>query len=251
MKQIFFAYDVKEENYEKLDKLYLDIKKEARKICVIDTHIGPKEIFNEKDALNRYYEELENDTDILIVAVDTENNGVIDINHILEKLIKKARELKIEIKYYSLLSNSITIERENKVNFIPGWERWIMKDKDENIISADTVEGALEFNMNEKPKMVTICGSTKQKDQIMELKAMLEAKGYGVLTPEFNVKTISESIAFTIHKAKIDVSDAVYFLLKPKKGFGHEAGSGLQREIKYCILQEKEMVFVSPEEIRI
>lgn len=253
MKKAFFAYDVKEENYKKLENLYSNIKEETIKICLVDTHRPrPREIFDDKEELKRCYEELKDGMDVLIVAVDTENNGVININHMLEKLIKKARELKMEIRYYSLLSNSITIERENKVNFKPdGYGGVIMADKQDNIISVDTTEGRLEFDMNKESKMITICGSTKQKDQILELKAMLEAKGHGVLTPEFNVKTMSESIAFAIHKAKMDVSDVVYFLLKPKDGLGHSAGIGMQREIRYCIQQEKEIVFVSPDEIRI
>lgn len=246
MKKIFLAHDVKEENHKKIEDLYNKIKNEYKEVVIINVQ-EPRKLYDIEVILDIYCEALKNDVDVLIVAIDTDNNGVIKVNRMLEQLIKKARQLKIEIRYYSLMNDSITIEKEESVKFKMNGE-----EDEENIIKTDTVDGPLEFNMNEKDyKMITICGSTKQKDQILELKALLEAKGYSVLTPEFNVKTMSESIAFTIHKAKIDVSEAVYFLLKPKDGLGHSAGNGMQREIRYCIQQEKEIVFVSPDEIRI
>lgn len=251
MKKVFFAYDGRKDNFIKIEKIYNELKNECSEITIINGHVGFEEIFVTEDEINKYYEIMEG-ADTLIIVTDKVEHGVMTIDQIPEKLVKKARELKMEIRYYSLLDNSVTIERENKFNFKPDGDGGvIMADKQDNIISVDTTEGRLEFDMNKESKMITICGSTKQKDQILELKAMLEAKGYGVLTPEFNVKTMSESIAFAIHKAKIDVSDTVYFLLKPKDGLGHSAGNGMQREIRYCIQQEKEIVFVSPDEIRI
>lgn len=101
----------------------------------------------------------------------------------------------------------------------------------------------------EDMKTITICGSTKQKDQILKLKNILENKGYRVFTPEFDVKSPNECVMFSIHKVKMDSSDLIYFLLKPLSDISHQAGTGMQKEIQYAIRQEKDIRFVTPEEI--
>lgn len=106
-----------------------------------------------------------------------------------------------------------------------------------------------EENNMEDMKTITICGSTKQKDQILKLKTILENKGYRVFTPEFDVKSPNECVMFSIHKVKMDSSDIIYFLLKPLTDISHQAGTGMQKEIQYAIRQEKNIRFITPEEI--
>ena len=80
-------------------------------------------------------------------------------------------------------------------------------------------------------------------------KTILENKGYRVFTPEFDVKSPNECVMFSIHKVKMDSSDIIYFLLKPLTDISHQAGTGMQKEIQYAIRQEKNIRFITPEEI--
>lgn len=186
-----------------------------------------------------------------IDEINAEEMRLIKLDHIT----KLYDMIKISDKVYYI--TDIDIEKDFDKRVISGlvkYAKGIGKDMRTYILKEKEnkeVEEMEEEKEMEDMKTITICGSTKQKSQILELKIMLEAKGYRVFTPEFDVKSPNECVMFSIHKVKMDASDIVYFLLKPRDGLSHEAGTGMQREIQYAIRQEKEIRFVSPEEIRI
>jgi hypothetical protein len=71
-------------------------------------------------------------------------------------------------------------------------------------------------NQPEKPKLITICGSTKFKDSFIEVNKLLTLNGYMVLTVGFFLHSTDEKITNEqkqaldeLHKMKILISDAV------------------------------------------
>lgn len=87
-----------------------------------------------------------------------------------------------------------------------------------------------------KPKIVTLCGSTKFKDEFLRVQKDFTLKGYIVLTvgcyPHSDGDEITEEqkeALDKLHKKKIDMSDMIYVI--NKNGY---IGSSTKSEILYA-----------------
>ena len=97
-----------------------------------------------------------------------------------------------------------------------------------------------------KPKVITLCGSTRFKSQFEEANKMLTLQGNIVLSLAFFEK--SEGISVTdeqvelfgrLHFHKINMSDGIY-VINP----GGYIGESTQREIEFAHLMGKEIVYL-------
>ena len=98
----------------------------------------------------------------------------------------------------------------------------------------------------EKPKVITLCGSTRFKKEFEEEMARLTLEGnivisVGVFGHADNVKltTIQKIELDQIHKKKIDMSDAIHVI-----NVGGYIGSSTSSEIQYAQLSGKEITYL-------
>lgn len=94
-------------------------------------------------------------------------------------------------------------------------------------------------------KVITICGSLKFKDEMMQLAAKTQIEGNIVLTPIFPVK--GDKTIFTeeqlnmlrkMHKEKIRMSDAIFVL-----NIDNYIGSNTESEIEFAKSLNKEILY--------
>ena len=94
-------------------------------------------------------------------------------------------------------------------------------------------------------KIVTICGSMKFKDKIMEIAKELEIKNkYVVIQCIYSNDKFSESeqqILADLHYNKIEISDAIYVI--NANGY---IGSSTSKEIEYAKKLGKEVMYLEP-----
>lgn len=102
--------------------------------------------------------------------------------------------------------------------------------------------------MERKPKIITICGSFKFREKILELAMQMELAGNVILTPIFPIKddkvtcTQEEArILGKMHKEKIKLSDAI--LVVNVNGY---IGNATKSEIEYAKTQNKEILYLEP-----
>ena len=92
-------------------------------------------------------------------------------------------------------------------------------------------------------KIVTICGSMKFKDKMMEVAKELEIeKKYIVIQCVYSKDTFNDSEKQTladIHYKKIEISDAIYVV-----HVGGYIGSQTAKEIEYAKKLNKEVLFL-------
>lgn len=212
---IILLTDVKENNFNKLIDFRLENVDSTYKVYEIN--------INENNLQNKPI-----DDDVYIKLNECNKIYIISDKLYDDKIICK--------EGYELVRHASLKNKPMELFYISneGIKKINNKGKDENM---------------EDMKTITICGSTNQKEQIVKLKSILEYKGYRVFTPEFDVKSPNECVMFSIHKVKMDSSDIIYFLLKPLTDISHQAGTGMQKEIQYAIRQEKNIRFITPEEI--
>lgn len=99
-----------------------------------------------------------------------------------------------------------------------------------------------------KPKIVTLIGSTKFKDEFYETALLLTIEGYIVLTPfvfshHDNIKLTSEVIdnLNELIRHKIDMSDEVFVINKDQY-----IGKSTKEEIEYAISKNKIINYLEP-----
>lgn len=83
-----------------------------------------------------------------------------------------------------------------------------------------------------KPRIITICCSTKYRDKIIDYYNELTEAGYIVLadlTEHNRQDKFNKDLVDEVHKAKIDMSDEVHFLVKN----GH-MGESVSKEFDYA-----------------
>ena len=100
-----------------------------------------------------------------------------------------------------------------------------------------------------KRKIVTVCGSMRFMEFIQREAERLELEeGYAVVpvVPHVLKRELTEqemALLGELHRAKIDVSDAVY-VVNP----GGYIGESVKREIEYARMQGKEILYFEPTE---
>ena len=94
-------------------------------------------------------------------------------------------------------------------------------------------------------KIVTICGSMKFKDKMMEIAKDLEIKNkYVIIQCVYSDDNFSEQELLTLaelHYKKIDISDAIYVV----NVCGY-IGSSTAKEIEYATKLGKEIMYLEP-----
>lgn len=99
--------------------------------------------------------------------------------------------------------------------------------------------------MNKKTKIITICGSLKFKNKMMEMAIKLELEGNVVLTPIYpitddNVYNKKEIIMLEkMHKEKINLSDAIFVV-----NVDGYIGESTKSEIEYAKEHNKEIIYL-------
>ena len=104
-------------------------------------------------------------------------------------------------------------------------------------------------DMASRPKIITICGSTKFKDECMSAAKLLELAGYAVfMVGSFmhkdNIKFSDErkKMLDSLHRQKIEMSDAIYVL-----NVDGYIGESTTSEIELARKLGKEVVFLEPD----
>ena len=99
-------------------------------------------------------------------------------------------------------------------------------------------------------KVITVCGSMKYYELMMELAEQIELEGNCVLTPIYNPKRPSKE-SYTkeeglmldkVHKERIKLSDAIYVVNVD----GH-IGDSTRSEIEYAKSLNKEIIYYDKE----
>lgn len=94
-------------------------------------------------------------------------------------------------------------------------------------------------------KIVTICGSMKFKDKMLEVAKELEVKNnYIVIQCIYgngNITLDEQQILSSMHYKKIDISDAIYIV-----NVGGYIGSSTTKEIEYAKKLGKEILYLEP-----
>ncbi|WP_286906002.1 hypothetical protein [Clostridium sp. UBA1652] len=101
----------------------------------------------------------------------------------------------------------------------------------------------MENTTDLRPKIITLCGSTKFKKQFEEVMAKLTLDGCIVLTVGFfeqsdNIEITEEQIKLfeKLHYHKIDMSDGIYVV--NANGY---IGESTKKEIQYALQKGKEV----------
>ena len=99
-----------------------------------------------------------------------------------------------------------------------------------------------------QPKIVTLCGSTKFKEEFFKANERLTLSGYIVLSVGFFMHSDSRIIDAAVkeqldelHKRKIDISDSILVL-----NVGGYIGESTQSEITYALSQGKDVEYLEP-----
>lgn len=94
-------------------------------------------------------------------------------------------------------------------------------------------------------KIITICGSLKFKNEMIEVAEKMELKGNCVLTPIYPTNIDKDAytdeevdILDQMHKEKIKLSDAILVV-----NVNHYIGSSTKSEIEYAKRLNKEIIY--------
>ena len=101
-------------------------------------------------------------------------------------------------------------------------------------------------NIEKKPKVITICGSLKFREEITKVAMQMEFAGNVALIPIFptnadkEVPTQEEIIMLgKMHKEKIKLSDAIFVV-----NVNGYIGDSTKSEIEYAKAQNKEILYL-------
>lgn len=119
-------------------------------------------------------------------------------------------------------------------NSISNEEDWVVE------VMLPQAKGDVDMN-----KIVTICGSMKFKDKMMEVAKELEIKNkYVVIQCIYSNDKFSETeqqILADLHYNKIEISDAIYVI-----NVNGYIGSSTSKEIEYAKKLGKEVMYLEP-----
>lgn len=99
-----------------------------------------------------------------------------------------------------------------------------------------------------KRKVLTLCGSIRFMDTILQIHEELELQGYVVIGIVQHVREESytpeeEELLDVIHKLKIDLADGIYVV-----NVGGYIGSSTRSEIEYAKRNGKDVLYLVPPE---
>ena len=96
-----------------------------------------------------------------------------------------------------------------------------------------------------KPKVVTLCGSTRFKDKFFEVAKELTCEGYIVLAP-FHFRHCGDIITpklsellYSLHIKKIEISDEIYVI-----NVNGYIGESTEKEIEYAKATSKKIRYL-------
>ncbi len=105
-----------------------------------------------------------------------------------------------------------------------------------------------DFLQQTKPKVVTLCGSTKFKKQFQESEANVTLRGKIVLSLGFfeqsdKIAVTEEQVKFFewLHYHKIDMSDEIFVI-----NVNGYIGESTKREIEYAVQRGKKVTYLEP-----
>ncbi|QQE76338.1 hypothetical protein KDJ56_10650 [Brevibacillus composti] len=105
-----------------------------------------------------------------------------------------------------------------------------------------------DFRQHQKPKVVTLCGSTKFKKQFREAEANLTLKGRIVLSLGFfeqsdHIEVTEEQVQLFewLHFHKIDMSDEIFVI-----NVDGYIGESTRKEIEYATQRGKRVTYLEP-----
>ena len=111
---------------------------------------------------------------------------------------------------------------------------------------AELLDKALELKPEKKYNVITLCGSTKFKDEFEKAKTELTLKGnivitLGVFNQNDNLELSKESIEMLsdMHKQKIDMSDEIFVI-----NVGGYIGNSTKSEITYAKSKGKKVTYL-------
>lgn len=98
-----------------------------------------------------------------------------------------------------------------------------------------------------KPKIVTLCGSTRFKEEFELVNREMTLQGIIVLAPgvfahadpNFTIDEKQKTQLDELHKRKIDISDAIYVINK-----GQYIGASTRSEIEYAVAHNKRIYYM-------
>ena len=102
----------------------------------------------------------------------------------------------------------------------------------------------MDISKENNIKVVTLCGSMRYLNQMMEIAGKLELeKGYSVIQCVYNVSNNRYNekdmeMLGKLHKRKIDVSDAIYVV-----NIDGYIGNSTKSEIEYALKHGKEVIY--------
>jgi len=110
-----------------------------------------------------------------------------------------------------------------------------------------------QISLDEKfPEIVTLCGSTKFKEQFLEIQKKLSLEGKIVISVGLFGHADNESEAWKnketldrVYLKKMDLADSIYVI-----DVGGYVGESTRREIEYAQSHNKKIKFYSQEKIR-
>lgn len=201
-----------------------------------------------RETINTYKSPLEYLYEILGVAISSEMDQVsviykslYDVGRIWSRPVE---EFIAEVDHdkYPGIKQKYRFESIDEDAIIYNLGNFTISYLQENKINGVNVSN--EFG--KKPQVITICGSTKFKYDIIQAKRKLTLEGKIVLDCPFFQHTDGESFGKAeiaklteLHLRKIDMSDAIYVV--NKDGY---IGEGTKAEIYYALFKKKEIIFM-------
>lgn len=120
-----------------------------------------------------------------------------------------------------------------------------MYNTDNNIVLDRSIDMDRQLD-NTKPKVVTLCGSTKFKQQFREAEAELALQGVIVLSLGFfeqsdgiKITEEQEKLFAELHFHKIDLSDEIFVI-----NVNGYIGESTSKEIEYATRQGKKVTYL-------
>ena len=99
--------------------------------------------------------------------------------------------------------------------------------------------------VNNRYKIITLCGSVKFKTEFMKVQEKLTLEGNIVFTPNFlnnlkgEINLETKKMLDEMHRQKIDMSDEIYVI-----NFGGYIGESTKSEIEYAKIKGKKISYL-------
>ena len=190
--------------------------------------------------------------------------GIKSLKRTINKQAKDIRKYKNiidskEFEIFRLNMNNDILKIQNKkykeaIDYFEKLNNLSKEELNELLDKRVTLQKVLEmFNKSKKYEIITLCGSTKFKDEFIKAQEELTLQGkivisvglFGHADNKYGNEITEEikTMLDDIHKRKIDLSDAIYVI--NKNGY---IGSSTKSEIEYALRNNKKIYYL--EEIK-